>query len=402
MLHQRKILASMSLLGLFMNDAVLAAPLSALSEAVESGKGHLNFRSRYEQVDLTGFSEEAEASTLRSRFTWLSGEIDNFTVGLEVDYVSAIGSEKYNSTTNGKSQYPVVADPTGFDLNQAYINYKRDETSLTAGKQRINHANQRFVGGVAWRQNEQTFDAFRAVFSPLDELSVDYSYVWNVSRIFGPDNGAQPAEWDGTSHLLNAAYTIADGHRLQGFAYFLDFENANGPANSTETVGLSYNGKFDRVSLQATMATQSDYKSSPLDYTAEFYSVSADLKLSVVKLTAGYEELGSDNGVASFRTPLATLHKFQGWADRFLNTPANGIEDSYLGLSGKVGPVMLAATWHTFSADEGGAAYGDELDIVVTYPVNKRISLQFKAADYRADTFSVDTTNVWMTVTLKL
>jgi len=63
---------------------------------------------------------------------------------------------------------------------------------------------------------------------------------------------------------------------------------------------------------------------------------------------------------------------------------------------------MLAATWHTFSADEGGAAYGDELDIVATYPVNKRISLQFKAADYRADTFSVDTTNVWMTVNLKL
>jgi len=104
----------------------------------------------------------------------------------------------------------------------------------------------------------------------------------------------------------------------------------------------------------------------------------------------------------AFGRPLATLHKFQGWADRFLNTPANGIEDFCLGVFGKVGPVMLAATWHAFGADEGGAASGDELDIIVTYPINKRISLQLKAADYSADTFSADTTNVWMTVNLKL
>jgi hypothetical protein len=34
----------------------------------------------------------------------------------------------------------------------------------------------------------------------------------------------------------------------------------------------------------------------------------------------------SGDGVIGFSTPLATLHKFQGWVDKFLTTPANGID----------------------------------------------------------------------------
>jgi hypothetical protein len=40
-----------------------------------------------------------------------------------------------------------------------------------------------------------------------------------------------------------------------------------------------------------------------------------------VNVKVGYELLGSDNGEYGFATPLATLHKFNGWADQFLGTP---------------------------------------------------------------------------------
>ncbi len=46
-------------------------------------------------------------------------------------------------------------------------------------------------------------------------------------------------------------------------------------------------------------------------------------------LGVGYELLGSDDGVAAFQTPLATLHKFNGFADQFLVTPAGGLQDIY-------------------------------------------------------------------------
>ena len=41
-----------------------------------------------------------------------------------------------------------------------------------------------------------------------------------------------------------------------------------------------------------------------------------------------YEVLEGD-GRGSFITPLATAHAFQGWADRFLTTPLDGIKDAY-------------------------------------------------------------------------
>lgn len=368
---------------------------------LHNGKAAISFRYRYEGVDQDGISEEAGASTLRTRFSWTSAPSDGFTIGFEADYVSVIGSEQYNSTENGETEYPVVADPEGFDLNLAYVAYATDNQKFDFGRQRIVHGSQRFVGGVAWRQNEQTFDAFR--YRPtFGEWTVDYTYVWNVNRIFGPDDGAQPSDWYGDSHFLVGKRPINENHSFEVFGYMLDFENDNGLPNSSSTWGLGYAGKFGPTSINATVATQSDWADSPLDYSATFYSIQADFKLSPVTLTLGREVLGSDDGTAAFRTPLATLHKFQGWADKFLVTPANGIEDNFVGIKGKIGQVGMALTWHDFSADEGSSDYGDELNFVMNYAYNKKISFQLKAADYQADEFATDTTKIWLTTNFKL
>ncbi len=122
-----------------------------------------------------------------------------------------------------------------------------------------------------------------------------------------------------------------------------------------------------------------------------------------MKLLAGYEVLGSDNGVG-FKTPLATLHAFQGWTDQFLVTPGDGIEDLYLGLSGAAGPLKLAATWHDFQAEDSNADFGTELDLVATWPVSAAWSLQAKYAEFFTDDASRyrDVRKFWLTVNLKL
>ena len=61
----------------------------------------------------------------------------------------------------------------------------------------------------------------------------------------------------------------------------------------------------------------------------------------------------------AFRTPLATLHKFQGWSDKFLVTPNAGLRDTYIGVKGKVQGIGWKLSWHDFGADEGGADFGD-------------------------------------------
>lgn len=351
-------------------------------DALAAGSTKLNLRYRFEFVDQEGIGDNARANTVLARLQWQSASYQGFHLGLGVDHVQALGEERFNSTTNGESEFPVVADPEGTDLNLAFLAYKTERATFTGGRQRINHADQRFIGGVAWRQNEQTFDAMRAQLAPTDGLKIDYSYVWNVNRIFGPGDGAQPGNWRSNSHLLDVQWTPLAGHKITGFAHLLDFSNDNGLPNSTRTFGASYSGSFDKLDLTATIATQRDHADSPLDYQAEYFSLQASYPVGAVALKAEYTVLGSDDGVAAFRTPLATLHKFQGWADKFLLTPATGIEDLRIGVAGKTGKLAYGAFWHQFRANEGSIDYGDEVNFVGTYTFSKRVSGQFKFARF--------------------
>lgn len=379
-----------------------ASALQDLSDAVADGTGSFSFRYRYERVDQDGFDRDADASTLRSRFTWASAELDAFSFGFEADYVAVIGPEDYDSTVNGKNEYPIVADPKGFDLNRAFVRYRSGPTTVTGGRQRILHGNQRFVGNVGWRQNEQTYDAARIELTPAEGLTVDYAYVANVNRVFGPEDGTQPADWQSDTHLFTARYEGVPGITVDGYGYLMDFENDNGPANSNATFGLSITGDLGPATVNAGYATQSDYADSPLDYRADYFTVGATVPLGDVTLKAGYEVLGSDGGAAGFRTPLATLHRFQGWADQFVVTPDDGVQDGYAGITAAIGAFTVNAVYHHFSADRGGADYGTEIDLALTWSLSAKADLQLKFADFDADDFAGDTSKAWLTIDLAL
>jgi hypothetical protein len=102
----------------------------------------------------------------------------------------------------------------------------------------------------------------------------------------------------------------------------------------------------------------------------------------------GYELLEGD-GVKGFATPLATLHRFQGWADKFLATPVNGLADKYVNVGytrkgmGVFETVALTASWHDFSSDIASIDYGSELDLQLTARY-RRFSGTLKLADYDA------------------
>jgi hypothetical protein len=380
-----------------------------LSKAVSEGSVKLDMRYRFENVDDDALDKDANASTLRTRITVATGMVGAFSALAEVDNVSEIGSDNYNSTANGNTDRPVVADPKGTDINQVWLRYGNDDASGTYGRQRILHGSQRFVGGVGWRQNEQTYDGFRLFYKGNSGLTLDYAYVYNVNRIFGPDDSAvQPADLHGENHFARADYRFAENHTLSGFIYALDIdEDASYAAgktvgNSSDTYGIEYDGKFGPLQAKAAYARQSDAGDSGLDYDADYYMVEGGLNVAGVNAKVGYEVLGSDNNVG-FKTPYATLHKFQGWADKFLATPADGIEDLYLGATGAIGPVKLGAFYHDFSAEDSSEDFGTEWDLVGTWPINKQFSTQLKYANFSSDSDRYsDTEKVWITLQLKL
>ena len=370
---------------------------SGLREAIANGTTSLRIRYRLEHVDQDGFDEQALASTALGRWTWTSAQANAWSFGLEADYVFVAGIEDFNSTTNGKSQFPIVADPEGGDLNQAFLKYSTEGVTVTAGRQRINLGNQRFVGGVAFRQNEQTYDGLRVQLSRGDAM-LDYTYVGNINRIFGPGDGLQPGDWFGESHFLRGSMQPAPGHEIAAFAYLLDLSNDNGPPNSNATYGASYRGEFDFVTLDATFAQQSDWADNPMAYDAPHFSIQGAIPVGAGTLTLGYDVLGSDDGRATFRTPAATLHRYQGWTDKFLIPPPDGVKDAWFSIAGNVGGARLTGVYHDFSAAEGGRSYGSELGFDVTYTLPNRVSLEFKIATYDPDGHATDTTKAWFIV----
>ncbi len=391
--------AAAALLSLQPFVATSAGDATSVSQMFTDGSASTSFRYRYEMVNQDGIDKDAGASTLKSRVTWKSAAYNGFSAGIEVDNVTVIGNERYKTPTNGMADYPIVADPKGTDMNQAFVAYASSSYSAKLGRQRILHAGQRFVGGVGWRQNEQTYDALSVSLPNLNSVKINYSYIWNVNRIFGPvDSAVQAKQWGSNSHALLASFSPAKGHSLTGYAYLLDFDNA--AANSTSTYGVDYKGKFGKTALAASYAVQSDYADNPASFDTDYLKVELSTPVSGATVSLGYELLGGDEGVG-FKTPLATLHKFQGWADKFLGTPGTGLEDTYLKVAGKISGIPVAVFYHKFSADEGGADLGSELDIVGTYKINKNLSAQLKYASYSADTHASDTDKLWFTLNLK-
>lgn len=370
-------------------------------QAIADTKPIFQFRARFETVDLEAFEEDAEALTTRIRAGFETGAYKGFKFLVDFEHVEAHTSD-FNSTINGQTGFPVVADPEVNELNRFQLTYTGlEDTVVTAGRQRIKHDDDRFIGNVGWRQNEQTFDAFRIVNTSVENLKIDFAYIGQVNRIFGDDSPI--GRWDSESFILDVDYKLPvefANLTLSGFSYILDF-GQDAPGASSATYGAMLQGKKGPFFGKARFATQSDYAENPTDYTAEYYNVEAGLGANGLSGLVGYEVLGSDDGAAAFSTPLATLHKFNGFADLFLGTPATGLEDLYFTAkytTQNLGPAKAFtafATYHTFTSDFGDIDYGDEFNAVATAKFG-RTSVLLKYADYEADEFNGDAAKFWL------
>lgn len=375
--------------------------VNSFSDAVKNGQANLMFRYRFEGVDQVGFPDDAQANTFLSRVTLKTAPLKSWHAVVEFDHIAELNDKDYNDTINGNTTFPVIADPSGSDLNQAYMQYSYSkDTNIRFGRQRINHNEQRFIGGVAWRQNEQTFDGVRVQNKLAEGLTFDYNFSYNVNRIFG--SRSPNGDLESKLHMANVIYKPADGHKLEVFAYHMDFDNA--AALSNRTFGFDYEtkGKFDGGGYRAhvSYATQSDVADSPFDYDADYYALDADLTFAGVTLGVGYELLGADNG-RGFTTPLATLHKFNGFADLFLATPGTGLEDTFVKVATNIKGMKIVARYHNFDADEGEANFGEEFNLVATYKFTKQYSMLFKYANYNAQDRAIDTDKIWLQLVAK-
>ncbi len=389
---------------LFTATALVAAGPACAQEI----KPLVEARVRYEHGEQDGLAEDAEALTVRVR-AGVQASTGPWTALVEAQGTMAVIDDYYDGL-HGAATRPLVADPENIALYRAQIQYKTKAFAVTAGRQRIALDDERFVGNGAFRQNSQTFDAVRVELTPLKGLKADVSYAWGVRTVWGVEgNGARPPGIGGDNIFANLSYATPVG-TLTGFAYLIDQDEAavQGYRLSSQSYGVRLAGvqklsPAAKLSYQASYATQSEYGRNPNDYRADYYLLDAGLEVSGVKLGAGYEVLGADKGVAltSFQFPLGSNVKFEGWANRFLSTPPDGVRDLYgsLGYGWKAaGPfkgVSLQAVYHRFESDRLVRHYGDELDLLASGKLGKT-TVSVRYADYNADLFATDTRKLWL------
>tara|TARA_R110002096_G_scaffold436105_1_gene668092 strand:- start:110698 stop:111945 length:1248 start_codon:yes stop_codon:yes gene_type:complete len=404
------LMASTSL-ALSASFAANAQEADSLADAITNGDAYIDARYRLESVSQDNLTENGLANTLRTKLGYKTGVWKGISGVLEFEHSAEIAGGDYNNTINGKGTYPVIADPNHTEVNQAYLAYTGiSKTTVAVGRQALNLGTQRFVGTVGWRQNDQTFDAGAIINNSIEDLTFVYGYVWNVNRIFGNDHPMGDLETK--TNVVDVTYKGIKGLTINAYGLMIDLDAIGAKGLNTNTFGIRASGSQDldggtKILYAAEYASQTDAADNPTDYSTKYYNLEAGVGFKGLTLKGGIETLGSDNGVASFTTPLATLHKFNGWADKFLGTPANGLRDLYASAAYAVKDTdtafdgtTFAVIYHDFKSDVGDVHHGSEWDASIATKVD-RFNVLFKFAKYNADMWSVDTTKFWMQVATK-
>ncbi len=368
----------------------LVANADALTDALKASTVSGNFNLRYEDVEAG--SKDSDGLTLRSRFTLTTGSVGKFSALVEFEDVrDVLGIDDEGG---------LIPDPETTELDQAFIQYKSDAVTAKAGRQVITLDGHRFIGHVGWRQDRQTFDAVTAKFNPAEGVDVFAGYIYQRNRIF-----AETADAESNDFLLNASYKTSVG-KLVGYAYLLDDELTD---TQSDTYGLSLTGATGsdvKFMYAAEYATQSIDVASGADFDTDYMFLEGGIAVSGITAKLGYEVLGSDDGMASFTTPLATLHKFNGWNDVFLGgtfnpvAMPNGLEDMYVSVGTTLAGINLLAVYHDFSSEEGSTDYGTEYDLLATKKFAGAYTVGLKYGSYDADNFGVDTDKLWVWVSV--
>lgn len=357
-------------------------------------------RTRYEFREMDG-QDPSHALTARGRLGLTLGDFNGFSAFIEGEATESIIDDFRSNPTGSNSTDPYVVgntpigDPDNAELNRAWVQYKKNDFFAKVGRQRIIRNNAAFIGNVGWRQNEQTFDAAQIGYSD-DKFSISYAYSDRVQRIFGDDaNDALPGpplrDFEGDFHLLDSSYNIDCG-TIGGYLYLIDVDN-NVAVGENNTLGVFY--KSDSFHLEvAGQDGTSDLVNGNGDYDAFYGHAVYTKKLNASSISFGVEYLEEN-----FKTPFATVHAFNGFADAFVlnrigltNSGGSyeGITDFYLDYTKKGLPcgLVFKGIAHYFMDDSIDETYGYEVDAVLIKAFTPDLKGILKAAYFNADSDS--------------
>lgn len=430
-------------------------PEYTFMDAIKGGKNLTSFRLRYEHVDQDGYQpattvgtnanptknnqlKDADGLTLRSLIGWQTSPYKNFSFGAQLIDVTKITDDFNDSTNNtlinGASnqprnvEYAKIVDPSYTGINQLYIDWTGiKNTKFRVGRQAVNLDNVRFVGDIGFRQVMQVFDGASVLNKSIPDTEVYLAHFDRVRQITTKNRD------EGALEIANIKYLISPTEALIGYAYLSDFENLGlgnawfGAGNlnngakpnidadqSNKVLGLRLDGVHPfnpnlRALYTAEYAKQTDYKDGDSRIDAHYYKLGGGVGIDGFSIRADQELLSSNDSKYAFQTPFGTNHLFQGWVDKFLATPKEGIQDSFITATYRYGDFLFFADYHILKSDEdfhtvgsraatNGNKYGTEWNVAATWNVNKNLMTKleygaFSESDHYSATASAPPAN---------
>ncbi len=460
MKHTKTTLAAAMLLvavPVLADEAPVAAPAEyTLLDSIKTGKPMTSFRLRYERVEQDGLQpttltgnggtanpganddlKDAHGVTLRSLVGWQTAPFKNFSFAAQLINVSKLDDD-FNDSTNdmwsggvhginsvsneiGKASYAKIVDPDYTGINQLYVDWTGiRNTKLRVGRQQVNLDNVRFVGDIGFRQVMQVFDGASLLNKSIPDTEVFLAHFGQLRQI------TTKLRADGALDIANLKYRISPTESLVGYAYLSSFDDLgfgkswfgngsgaaaiaagkNGATNtladqSNKTFGLRLDGVHVvnpdwKVLYTAEYAKQDDYRGGDSRIDAHYYKIGGGAAYGNFSLRADRELLSSNGGKYAFQTPFGTNHLFQGWVDKFLTTPLEGIVDTFVTATYKYGDFSFFADYRVLESDKdfytvgGGATangdrYGKEWNAAATYNYNANIMAKVEYGKFTED-----------------
>jgi hypothetical protein len=387
---------------------------SSLNEAITDGKFKADFRLRYENVNQDGKSETGEAFTLRSLIGYETKPFHGFSVNTEVYGVSPFNDD-YNDLKKGdpiasRKAYPAIADPEDYDFHQLYLQWANTENTVKIGRQGMILDNWRFVGDVRFRQNWAVFNGLSLMNKHLANTTFNLAHFEQVKQV-------NTKIEDADIEIANVKYAITPTTSVTGYGYLIDWNGKSLEPTSTQTYGARLDGSQKhndnwKVLYTAEYAKQDDYKDGSDLIDNYYYRIGAGAGYGDWFVRVDQEKLSGNTDNKAFQTPLGTNHIFQGWADVFLTTPNEGIEDTMITAGGKLMGATIKTEYHWIDSDRDfakigggmGDKYGTEFDLGVYYKFTKQVSGSVEYANFKEDDEYKNTTarkrdieKIWLT-----
>lgn len=328
-------------------------------------------------------------------------------ITMEIIHSDFLPPKRFNDDSQvSDSLYPLLPDPRYTGVHEAHLTWSpTPDWAIRLGRQGMPLGNERHISEDNFRQIPQLFDGLSVRGSPMDGMQLTLGQFNRLRTRFGPTESMQltliELAFNPLRDVSIAGYAIRHRPQPQAFDIFR-FGVAD---QSNWVVGATIEGSYPIAAINNVRGFYTLNVANQRTATHESALHARYLHAGVGVGWRGWitrvdhEIKGSNAGRYGFQTPLTNQYAFNGNTLQFFDTPMEGLRDTWLTARWEQGPWSALGEYHWFRGDSDGRRFGRELDLNLTYTINRRAYVRAQWARYMSapNGFGVDTDKVWLT-----